>query len=47
MEHFIPQELVKTPKNLAVEDAATCQSSCVQLLFLECFVTMFVYITTK
>jgi len=47
MEHFIRQELIKTPKNLAVEDAATCQSSCVQSLFLEYFVTMFVDITTK
>jgi hypothetical protein len=47
MEHLVPQELVKTPENLAAEDTVSCQSSCVQSLFVECFVTEFVNVTTK
>jgi len=47
MEHFVPQELIKTPESLAAEDPVSCQSGCVQSLFVECFVTKFVNITTK
>jgi hypothetical protein len=36
MEHFVLQELLKTSESLAVEDPANCQSSFVQLLFVEC-----------